>query len=97
MTARIRPISRGNIIVWPLVPRLTSGVNLARQNGDHPAPNVVILPMVRFERAWMADIRLLNNIDVIRATMRNQRTNKRMARRNTYALEKLKRDFLNPA
>lgn len=104
MTVRkTKPIVRRNIIVWPLIPRLTRGVNLARQRGNQFTANVVILPVIHIEgkRAkrhrpnWMDHVHLKpNNIGVVRATMRNQR----ISRRKYYeAQERLREIFSKPA
>lgn len=86
-------ISFKNIIVWPVIPRLADGVKLYRQV-PHDAQftsNVVVLPVVKIIKRTTHDI---NGIEkVIRRTVRGQRNDKR----NTYALEKLRKMFLHPA
>lgn len=92
----MKPIIRGNIVVWPLIPRLTKGVNLARQRTVQSGTNIVVLPVIHFERHtnWMDHVHLKpNDIGVVRATMRSQRPN----RRNARAQERLREIFMNPA
>jgi hypothetical protein len=87
MIRKIKPIVRRNIVVWPLIPRLTRGVNLSRQIGAIPSANVVVLPVIQI-RPRQNDIQ-----KIIERTARNQRPHKR----NLYALEKLRRMFDYPA
>ena len=98
----MKPIIRGNIIVWPLIPRLTRGVNLARQSTVQGGKNVIVLSVIKIERKqervrpnWMDHIHLKpNDIGVVRATMRNQR----ISRRKFYeAQERLREIFSRPA
>lgn len=90
----MKPISFGNVIVWPRIPRLTAGVKLHHQNGNARASNAVVMPVIRIDRPAPE----YNDIQkIIAATMRGQQTNKRMSRRNTLALEKLQRMWRNPA
>lgn len=90
----------GNIIVWPRIPIVRKGINLARQRGNRLTPNVVILPVVKLDRPrnrrhnWMDHVHLKpNNIGVVRATMRSQRVDKGFAK----AQERLREIFSNPA
>ena len=98
MTARkTRPISFGNIIVWPVIPRLADGVKLHAQNPRDPVftRNVVVMPIIKIERH---EDRQYNDIQkIVAATMRNQRTSRRMALLNSRALEKLRKMHLNKA
>lgn len=99
----MKAIIRGNIIVWPIIPRLTKGVNLACQRTIETGSgsNIVILPVIKIKRRihpnwnWMDFVHLKpNDIGVVRATMRNQR----ISRRKFYeAQERLREIFSHPA
>ncbi len=99
-------ITIGNIIVWPRIPRLTKGVDLARQRTVQSGKNVVVLPVIRIEGKrgnrrkrhprpnWMDHVHLKpNNIGVVRATMRAQRYDARYEQ----AQKALREIFGNPA
>ena len=90
--SKIKPIVRGNIVVWPLIPRLTASVKLRNRTGDPERDNVVTLPVVKLDPppsyAGYNDIQ-----KIIERTMRSQRYTKT----SRYALEKLRKMRLNPA
>lgn len=104
---RTRPVTHviqfRNVIMWPVIPILRDGVNLARQTTGQLTANVVVLPVIRIEHKratrrkrtnWMDSIHLKPvDIGVVRATMKAQRYDARYEQ----AQERLKEIFSNPA
>lgn len=85
-----------NVIVWPVIPRLTAGVKLHDQSehlGHWTNSNVVILPVVYVQRKTISEAQYNDIQKVVAKTMRGQRYTKR----SQYALEKLRKMHLNPA
>lgn len=100
MTRKTKPITHvikfGKVIMWPVIPIVRKGVNLARQRGNQITMNVVVLPVVRVagRTNWMDHVHLKpNNIGVVRATMRRQRVDQGFEQ----AQERLREIFMNPA
>lgn len=98
---KIKPIVRGNIVVWPVIPNLTAGVKLHDQSPRNASPeNVAVIPVVRIDR-HSADLRAeivaeakYNDIqDIIAKTMRGQRAIKH----NPHVMKKLRAMFKYPA
>lgn len=93
---KIKPIVRGNIVVWPVIPNLTAGVKLHDQHPRDPVTdNVAVLPVIRIERkAPSKPEPTYNDIqDIIAKTMRGQRAIKH----NPHVMKKLRAMFKYPA
>ena len=92
----MKPIIRRNIIVWPVIPVLTSGVKLHDQSPRDPCvDNVAVLPVVRIERKPQSKPEpTYNDIQAIVAkTMRGQRP----VKHNPHVIKKLRAMFKYPA
>jgi hypothetical protein len=109
MTRKSKPICRGNIIVWPLIPRLTRGVKLYDQPAARHAqwfgnPKVVQIPVADW--AWMAGVVLVEEKRADHSRIRRVHINQlgdmdalkaRATRGNAGALERLREIFSHPA
>jgi hypothetical protein len=87
-----------NVIVWPVIPRLTRGVKLHDQRGGGSPDNVTVLPVVHVTRKTIDKPRLTkaqyNDIQkIVLKTMRGQRYTKRSGQ----AAKKLRSVFINKA
>ncbi len=78
-------ISFRNIIVWPIIPRLTASAKLRNRTGDLERDNVVVLPVVKIEHKPEPSYNDIQKI--VAKTMRDQRYSKR----STGALERLRK------
>lgn len=91
---KIKPIVRGNIVVWPVIPSLTAGVKIHDQSPRNASPdNVVIIPVAHVTRKTISEAQYNDIQKVVAKTMRGQRYTKR----SQYALDKLRKMHLNPA
>lgn len=91
---KIKPIVRGNIVVWPVIPNLTTGVKLHDQSPRTPSTdNVVIIPVAHVTRKTISEAQYNDIQKVVAKTMRGQRATKH----NPHVIEKLRAMFKYPA